>query len=369
MSELVKTTQKSIPTGVSTSRMLFGRVGIITNGFESAYFNHLVEAASNYLSARGMQAVVQSKLPLLHDELETLTALSESACDGLIIHADTVSDIQLGKFMQQHPNSVLLNRKLNLFPDRCVHLDNICGGALAARFLVAQGHKHIAMVRGPEQYFEANDRAVGFKQELEDHHLVLEAEIYGDFLQHDGATAMEKILNNRSKITAVFFQNDEMAFGAMHACKRLGVKVPEELSIIGYDDVAMTEYVTPKLTSIKQPLRQIAEHAARIVCDLILDEDIEKRATGCGYTPVLVERESVSPPAGILTEKVALTQREAECLTWTANGKTSWEISVILGVSESTATFHLRNAGVKLKASNRAHAVAKALHAGLISFS
>jgi len=177
---------------------------------------------------------------------------------------------------------------------------------------------------------------------------------------------MEEIYHNHADVTGIFFHNDEMAIGALLACRRLGIRVPQDISIIGFDGLPMCEYVTPRLTSVEQPLLQLGEQAARIVCDLISGVEQSQRILGARYQPVLVERESVAAPPGHSQEQVSLTQRELECLTWTANGKTSWEIAVILGVSESTATFHLRNAGNKLKASNRAHAVAKAMHQGLI---
>ena len=346
-----------------------GRVGIVANSFESAYYNRLVESASNYLTARGFLVVVQSNLHTPQGELQAFESLANNQCDGLIIHSDTLDDEVLNDVMRQYPNAVLLNRHLPLFPERCVEVDNIQGGEVAARYLTSLGHRHIAMVNGPEKYLESNDRAAGFKRVLKTQGIELVADLPGRFVQDCGERAMEKIHEQHSNVSAVFFHNDVMAFGALNACRRLGIKVPEHISIMGFDGIPMCEYVSPKLTSVQQPMREIGEQAAKIICDLLLSVKPDKRYVGTSYTPVLAERESVSPPMGHSTETVSLTQRESECLTWTANGKTSWEISVILGVSESTATFHLRNAGVKLKASNRAHAVAKALQLGLIEFS
>ncbi|MFK8082152.1 MAG: substrate-binding domain-containing protein [Granulosicoccus sp.] len=351
------------PTAVDAKR-----VGIVTSSFASPYYGVLVEAASSYLSCRGFSVLVQSRLQSHKGKLDAYKALVESECDGLIIHADTMKDDELNLVMQKHPNFVLVNHHLPQFSDRCVAVDNKLGGAIAARFFAALGHKKIAMVSGPSNYFEANDRALGFKRELAAHELELTVELFGDFSQDSGEAAMERLHAEYPGITAVFFHNDEMSCGALNACKRLGLLVPTDISIVGFDGLPMCEYLSPKLTSVQQPLRQLGEHAAKVICDLLLDTEPEERACGTTYLPVLAERESVSTPAGHETEKISLTQRETECLTWTARGKTSWEISVILGFSESTATFHLRNAGAKLKASNRANAVAIAIHLGLIEF-
>lgn len=341
------------------------KIGIVTNRFESTYYGQMVESASNYLMAEGMQALVQSNLSSESGERNAISSMAD--CDGLIIHADKLNDAELKELMFKHPCSVLLNRKLEKFSQRCVYVDNVLGGEIAANFLMSQGHRHIAMVRGPLSFIEANDRAAGFTRALKNKKLQLIAVRDGNFHQRGGERALRELHADYPDVTAVFFQNDEMAFGALKACRSLSIKVPEDLSIIGFDGLPMCNYVSPRLTSVQQPLIQIGEHAARMVVDLVRNEKNHTRQVELAYfSPVLAERESVTVPKGHITEKIALTQRETDCLFWTANGKTSWEISVILGVSESTATFHLRNAGNKLQSSNRAHSVAKAIHLGLV---
>ena len=342
------------------------RVGIVSKNFDSAFHSRWVEAASNYLLVHGIQAVVESDLR--RDELEAITLATQQAYDGLIIHADVLLDDELNEFMRQHHKVIMLNRHLPMYADRCVDVDNTLGGAIAAQALIAQGHKQIAMVRGPTNYVEVNQRSAGFKSELKANNLELKAELTGKFSNQCGENAMEEIHQNHPDVTAVFFQNDEMAVGGLNACQRLGLRVPDDLSIIGFDGIPICEYVSPKLTTVQLPMKQLGEHAANLICDLILDIKPDQRVGGFSYQPVLSERESVALPAGHGARKISLTQREKECLTWTAHGKTSWEISTILGVSESTATFHLRNVGTKLKANNRAHAVAKAISQGLIDF-
>jgi len=351
------------------SALAKGSVGIVTSSFASAYYSVLVEAASNYLASQNVNVLVQSNLHTRQSKLDTCAALYDYDCHGLIIHADTLTDEALNFVMKKFPTAVLVNHHLPLFSERCVAVDNALGGEIAARYLVSQGHRNIAMVRGRAQYLEADERSRGFKTALDSLNTELRIELPGDFLQDSGERAMNQLHAEHPDVTAVFFHNDEMAFGALKECRRLGIRVPDDLSVIGFDGIPICEYLSPKLTTVKQPLRQMGEHAAKIVCDLLQDIAPGDRTAGTTFLPVLAEHESVSPPAGHHADRVALTQRDTECLTWTALGKTSWEISVILGFSESTATFHLRNAGNKLKASNRANAVAKAIHLGLIEFS
>ncbi len=345
-----------------------GHIGIFTNDFDSAFYSCIVEAVSNYLSTHGFQLSVLPKQQSKHSEREAFKALDNGTCDGLIIHADTLIDEELNELMTQYPCSVMLDRYLPLHPDRCVYADNKRGGEMGAKFLLAQGHTKIAMICGPDSFLEVADRSTGFKNVLEANNLELQAELCGDFQHTGGEHCLEQIHLKHPEVTAVFCQNDVMAFGALKACRRLGIKVPQDLSILGLDGVPMCEYVSPRLTSVQKPLRRLGEHAAQIISDLVAGVDVKDRIKGSCYMPVLAERETVAQPKGYKNENTSLTKRETECLSWTAAGKTSWEISVILGISESTATFHLRNAGIKLKASNRTHAVAKALHLNLIDF-
>ena len=355
-----------IPDNQSLLFSSLGRIGIVTNGFDSPYYGQMVESACNYLSTRGFHSVVQSNLHSHSGELNAWSSLSDMQCDGLIIHTDSSGDDELNALMHRQPTAVLLNRYLSAYPTRCVFVDNEKGGLIAANCLLDYGHKHIAMVKGPAKFKEVHERTTGFTKGLEQGNAELSLSIEGDFHQPSGEKAMEYILNATKKITAVFFHNDEMAFGALNTCRRLGIRVPEDISVIGYDGMSMCDYVSPRLSSVQQPLRQIAAHAAQLVCDLVEGKSTTGSALNNVYSTVLAERDSIAPPAGQGDKQYSLTTREKECLSWTARGKTSWEISVILSISESTATFHLRNAAIKLKASNRTHAVAKALSSGLI---
>lgn len=341
---------------------------VATNSFASEYYACFLEAVSSYLTPMGIKVYVQPKPPFAEGERKVFASLNNESCDGLIIHADYLCDAELNDLMAQHPCAVLLDRHLPQFEDRCVHVDNKFGGELAAEHLISKGHTKIAMLSGSDTFHEVAHRANGFKQVLEAQGITLQAEICGDFLYTGGAAAMEYLHREHPEVTAIFSQNDEMAFGAINLCRELNINVPHDISIVGLDGVPMCDYIAPRLTSVQKPLRQLGIHASKMVMDLVWEVEPSKRVNGCSYNPELVERETVTPPRGVEPEQATLTQRETECLTWTAVGKTSWEISVILSISESTATFHLRNAGVKLMASNRTHAVAKALHLGLIEF-
>ena len=346
-----------------------GLIGIITSTLESAYHGRVMENASTYFNERGYESIVVSHAKNKTGELNAQTSLDELECDGLIVFSTSLDDEELAAYLDSHPVAVLMNRYLPKYYKRCVYLDNAFGGRLAAQYLVDKGHTAIAMVTGPPEILEIRERSNGFLAALENHTERLKPvmTLSGDLIVEDGAKAIVKILDSKKVITAVFFHNDLMAIGALEKCHQMGVDIPGELSILGYDDFIESRHTYPPLTTIHQPIKKMGRAAAQLICGM-LDTDNPDGAFDVQtcYRPVLVERETVKTK-GISEEVPRITVREIECLQWASIGKTAWEISVILSISERTVGFHLANAAVKLQANNRTHAVITALKKGLIT--
>ena len=347
-----------------------GLIGIITCTFESAYHGRMMEQASMYLNQRGYDSIVVSYAKDKSVELNAISSLDELECDGLIIFSSSLDDQALAAYLDSHPASVLINHHLPEYHDRCVFLDNVCGGRLAAQYFVDFEHTAIAMVTGPTNDIEVQERSRGFLSALKAHTPSLKPvmTIEGDFAIDDGAKAIVKILDSKEPVTAVFFHSDNMALGALEKCHQLGIDVPNELSIIGYDDLVESRHSYPALTTIHQPIKKMGRAAAQLVCDMLDNDkpDGVRKEVQSVYSPVLIERETVKKKS-VPEDIPRITEREIECLQWASIGKTAWEISMILSISERTVGFHLTNAATKLQANNRTHAVSIALKKGLIT--
>lgn len=351
-----------------TSRL--GLVGIVTCSFDSAYHGRMVEQASKHLTEHGYDSVVISNARSKSGERNAISSLDKLDCDGLIIFSFSLDDEELAVILDSHPTAVLMNRYLPAYHDRCVYLDNTSGGRIAAQYLLEMGHTAIAMVTGPEEYLDVRERSNGFLSGLTFHTPELKPvmTLAGNFTMDDGAKAIVKIVDSKESVSAVFFHNDHMAIGALEKCHQLGVDIPDDFSFIGYDDLLASRHSFPPLTTVHQPIKKIGQAAAQIICGM-LDENASTRELPDAQTifrPVLVERDTVKK-MGVSTIKPRITQREIECLQWASIGKTAWEISMILGISERTVGFHLSNAATKLQANNRTHAVSIALKKGLIN--
>lgn len=238
-------------------------VGVVINRFDSLYYGALLDSAEKAIWAEGFKMLAESTRERASGEREAWSSLLERQCDAIIVHSDSLQDHELCDWMRAHPNSVLMNRFLPGFEDRCIHLDNRRGGALAASYLYEKGHRNIAMVTGPSKYYEVRDRSAGFTETLRERGIeptIIEC----DFLVQGGYAAILTLLDRDPAITGIFFHNDEMAAGAYEACRERGVSVPDDLSMIGFDDIPVARHLMPKLTTIRQPLRGIGAAAGQL---------------------------------------------------------------------------------------------------------
>jgi LacI family repressor for deo operon, udp, cdd, tsx, nupC, and nupG len=149
-----------------------------------------------------------------------------------------------------------------------VRIDNV---AAATVHLVQLGHRSIAIVTGPPGNPVVKDRVRGYRQQMQRAGLPLLAEhqVIGDFSLESGYRGMRQLLALSRKPTAVFRANDEMAMGAIRAVEESGRRVPEGISIVGFDDLGFAEYVDPPLTTVRQPRHEIGETAMRLMFEVI----------------------------------------------------------------------------------------------------
>ena len=151
-----------------------------------------------------------------------------------------------------------------------VRIDNVAAAATATEHLLQLGHRRIAMITGPSGNPLVKDRLKGYRQQLAKADVTVPAEYVarGDFTLQSGYQAMQKLFALPQKPTAVFCANDEMAMGAIRAAKDAGKRVPQDLSVVGFDDIQFAEYYDPPLTTIRQPRREIGETAMRLILDV-----------------------------------------------------------------------------------------------------
>ena len=173
-----------------------------------------------------------------------------------------------------------------------VNADNYNGAYNATKYLIDMNHTQIAHITGGTAKFSSNDRIRGYKKALEDSGIKVNKNliINSEFVEKGGYDAAKKLLSRNIKFTAIFASNDKIAFGAVKAIREEGLKVPEDISVIGFDDIEASKYFNPPLTSIKMELVEMADIATKSIITSI--ENDVKFSANYVIPVTLVERKS-----------------------------------------------------------------------------
>ncbi len=150
-------------------------------------------------------------------------------------------------------------------------MDDFRAAYEATRYLIGLGHRRIAHIAGPTHHQDAVDRYAGYRRALSDANLPIDEQIIfvGDFTEQSGLLATQSLLNRALMFSAIFAANDQMAYGARLALYRHGIRVPDDISLIGFDDQPASAYTTPPLTTVRQPTHAIGQAAAQAILRLL----------------------------------------------------------------------------------------------------
>jgi LacI family transcriptional regulator len=188
--------------------------------------------------------------------IEFLTA---RGCDGLLVMNSALDEADLLELKAKRSRIVVVNQLFDSIPERCFPADHVRGGQLAAQALLQNEHRKIAVIAGPSTVADNVDRINGFVSELarEDIDVTQLWIAESDFSYEGGFSAAEELLASDYEFTALFCANDEMAIGALSCFRQHGISVPEEVSVIGYDNTDSAVFAAPRLTSVNIPMREI----------------------------------------------------------------------------------------------------------------
>ena len=177
-------------------------------------------------------------------------------------------------------------------PRHSLSVDQIAGARLATRHLIDLGHEDILHISGPQDWIEAEARMQGFLQEINVADLRVRAPVLGDWSAHFGYYAGLELLKFRD-FTAVFAGNDQMALGFMHACSELGLSIPGDISVVGFDDIPEAAHFWPPLTTVRQ---NFAELGRRAISLLLAELNGSVEREHLSVPAELIVRETTAPP-------------------------------------------------------------------------
>jgi DNA-binding LacI/PurR family transcriptional regulator len=174
-------------------------------------------------------------------------------------------------------------------------VDQVAGARLAVEHLLGLGHRTVWHVSGPRDWLEARDRVDGWRQVLEVAERRVPPAIEGDWSPRSGYDAGRR-LADRSDVTAVFCANDQQALGMLRALRECGVSVPEDVSVVGFDDIPEAEYLSPPLTTVRQDFDEVGRRCLAALLELLDADRTPVPASQPRVAPTLVIRASTAPP-------------------------------------------------------------------------
>ena len=236
-------------------------IGALLPDLHGEFFSELIRGIDLAARARGLHLLVSSSHGDVAEAAAALRAL-QGRVDGLLVMWPHVDTSFLRDNLPETLPTVLMNTSVEKAAFSTLNLDNY-GGALAmTRHLIGGGYRRIAMVSGPEGNFDAGERLRGFHDALARSGHKVEAQVVrGDFSEESGYHAGKQLLDSAKRPQAVFAANDMMAVGCMYALIDSGVRVPEDVALAGFDDIPISRYVNPPLTTVRVRIADLGRSA------------------------------------------------------------------------------------------------------------
>jgi len=260
----------AIARGLATQRT--GSLGLVMPDVANPFFSDVARGAAHVAYAEGYNIFLCNTDEDPQRELSVLQSLEEKQVDGVVLCSSRLDDGELEAALAHHPAGVLVNRRLEM--DGVVGsvlIDDEAGGRMATQHLVQAGHRAVGFLAGPPASHSGQQRAKGYRAALTaaalPHNL--------DWMRHcspvvqGGREIARRLLTAYPELTALFCYNDLVAVGALQACADLGRQVPDDIAIVGFDDIPLAALVIPPLTTCRVPRYELGAQAMRLLLDQI----------------------------------------------------------------------------------------------------
>lgn len=294
------------------------------------FFAQMMRGIENVILPANKFVVVMSGKHEHDREKSSIEALLLRRCDALIVHSKALSDEELIEVSQSDVPIVFVNRLVPTLEDRCVWVDIGAGMEAAVNCLIAKGHRRIAYVASDEvTNQDAKDRMDGYRRALEAAGIAYDGDLVSMAFPDEvgGHSAVESLLMRDAGFTAFVAYNDAMAVGAVSALAENNISVPGEVSAVGFDNNQITNYIKPRLTTVRYPIEEVGEVAAKLALNFLYarereeyEERREKESRGyekkfdlhevvefsrddLKFIPDLIERDSVADLGGAAAGK------------------------------------------------------------------
>ena len=276
-----------VARGLAGGRTL--SVGVVTQAIDSPFYGAALRGIEDELDPVGYRSLFVSGHWNAIGESRCIEVLRSRRVDGIIVLTGRLSDQALKTCAKSVP-VVVTGRSLKAPGLFALNFDNFEGGRLATQHLIELGHHRVAFISGDPSHPDATERLRGYKAALEGAGIAYDAALVvpGEYHEVSGLLAVDRLLESRQRFTAIFAANDQMALGAALGLHRRSLRVPEDVSLVGFDDLPSSLYAIPPLSTVHQPAYELGRLAASAMLQLLAGT----RPTAEVPAPRLISRES-----------------------------------------------------------------------------
>jgi LacI family transcriptional regulator len=282
-----------VARGLAGGRTL--SIGVVALSIDSPFYGVAMRGIEDELDRAGYSPLFVSGHWNADEEARCLDLLRARRVDGIILLSSRIGDSALRTCARTLP-VVVTGRALKA-PGLCaLSFEDQEGARLATQHLIDLGHRRIAFIAGNAEHPDSDERKRGYTAALLGAGIAFDSTLVvpGDYTEAGGLLAMERLLQGRQRFTAIFAANDQMAFGAALALYRRGLRVPDNISLVGFDDLAGAQFSIPPLTSVHQAGYELGQIASLAMLELLGGNKPSQQLP----PPRLIVRESTRAPAG-----------------------------------------------------------------------
>ncbi len=236
--------------------------------FVDPFFALLLRGVTETCNTRGYHLMLSLFSNHVHQEEMYRRLVYGGHLDGVLVASARLDDPLVPKLLDDGVRAVLVGRHADSRAS-CVDIDNVGAARMAVEHLIRLGHRRIATITGPLNMGGGVDRLLGYRQALEAHGLPVEEGLIaeGDFTERGGVVAMQRLLP--AAPTAIFAASDSMAIGALKTLREANLRVPEDVALVGFDDIPAVTAIEPALTTVRQPIERLGATAADLLLNLL----------------------------------------------------------------------------------------------------
>ncbi len=242
-------------------------IGVLIPSLENIFVTSIVSKVESLLLDYGYSTIVCDYRTDRELENQKFDFLMSKSVDGIILVPHAIDANKIKEALDRDIPVILIDRAMKGVECDVVLVDNLNAAYNAVEHLFMKGHRRVGIICGPQDIYTAQERLKGYIRVHEDYQLEIDQDLirYGDYEIQSGMTLMNYFLEMKNPPTAVFVTNYEMTLGAVMALNSSNVSVPDQLSLIGFDNIQLANVIKPRLSIVVQPMQQIGEYAANLL--------------------------------------------------------------------------------------------------------